>query len=106
VRDPAKAQRLFPEGGPTLVQADLADAGALRRACAGLEAVVHLAGVTAARDRDQLFEVNAGRTRALVQAVRVPGVAGVIVGTVDVQHWKDDCSAVERALAGRSREAG
>jgi len=36
---------------------------------------------------------------ALVQAVAVPGVSGVIVGTVDVEHWKDNCSAVERALA-------
>jgi hypothetical protein len=31
--------------------------------------------------------------------VAVPGVSGVIVGTVDVEHWKDNCSAVERALA-------
>jgi aryl-alcohol dehydrogenase-like predicted oxidoreductase len=38
--------------------------------------------------------------RALVQAVQVPGVSGVVVGTVDLEHWKDDCSAVERALAG------
>lgn len=47
--------------------------------------------------------------RALVQALGVPGVTGVVVGTVDVEHWKDDCRAVERALADgacRSRGAG
>ena len=46
---------------------------------------------------------------ALVQALGVPGVTSVVVGTVDVEHWKDYCRAVERALADtscRSRGAG
>ena len=73
VRDPAKAQRLFGQRAPALVRADLADAATLRLACEGAEAVAHLAGLTAARGRDEFFEVNAGGTHALVQAVRAAG---------------------------------
>ena len=38
---------------------------------------------------------------ALVEALGVPGVTSVVVGTVDVAHWTDNCAAVERALAER-----
>lgn len=40
--------------------------------------------------------------QALVDALGAPGVTSVVVGTVDVEHWSDDCNAVERALAERS----
>jgi nucleoside-diphosphate-sugar epimerase len=73
VRDPAKAQLLFGDRGPLLLQAELSDTPALRRACVGAEAVVHLAGLTAARGREEFFAVNAGGTRGLVQAVREAG---------------------------------
>jgi nucleoside-diphosphate-sugar epimerase len=76
VRDPAKARAAFGVAMPTIVAGDLADGDALARAVGGVDAVVHLAGLTAARTRAELFAVNAGGTRALIDAVRADG-AGV-----------------------------
>ena len=39
--------------------------------------------------------------RALADALAVPGVTSVVVGTVNVEHWTQNCAAVERALADR-----
>ncbi len=70
VRDPRKARQVLGEPIADLVQGDLADTGALVRGCAGADAVVHLAGLTAARSRSELFGVNAGGTRTLAEVVR------------------------------------
>ena len=43
--------------------------------------------------------------RALVDALGVPGVTSVVTGTLDVEHWADNCRAVERALAEGPRES-
>jgi len=42
---------------------------------------------------------DANPSQALADAVRVPGVASVIVGTIDAGHCADNCRTVERALA-------
>jgi nucleoside-diphosphate-sugar epimerase len=73
VRDPAKAA-VFEDTTPDLVRGDLDDAAALARGCAGADAVVHVAGLTAARTRAELFAVNVGGTRAVVDAARSAGV--------------------------------
>jgi nucleoside-diphosphate-sugar epimerase len=73
VRDEAKARELFGQDGPVLVRGDLLDRVALRAACEGVEAVAHLAGLTSARGREEFFQVNAGGTRALVEAVAAAG---------------------------------
>jgi aryl-alcohol dehydrogenase-like predicted oxidoreductase len=39
--------------------------------------------------------------RALVEALEVPGVTSLVVGTVQLGHWEENCSAVDRALSGR-----
>lgn len=70
VRDPRKAASAFAAPPPALVQGDLADTAALARGCDGADAVVHLAGLTAARSRRELFAVNADGTRAIVDVVR------------------------------------
>lgn len=70
VRDPLKAAAVFGDRAPELVRGDLDDAGALTAACARTEAIVHLAGLTAARSRREMFAVNEGGTRALVDAAR------------------------------------
>jgi len=72
-RDPAKAARLFGERAPKLAAGDILDAEALRRACEGVEAVAHLAGLTAARSRAEFFRVNWEGTRALVDAAAARG---------------------------------
>ena len=75
VRDAGKARAVFGEAPPTIVRGDLGDRSALARAVADTDAVVHLAGLTAARSRAELFAVNEGGTRALADAVRERGDA-------------------------------
>jgi nucleoside-diphosphate-sugar epimerase len=71
VRDARKAATVFTGGSaPTYVAGDLTDAAALRRGCAEADAVVHLAGLIAAKSRAELFAVNADGTRAVVDAAR------------------------------------
>lgn len=73
VRDAAKARSVFGDAMPGIVAGDLADRDALARAVAEADAVVHLAGLTAARSHDELFAVNVEGTRRLVDAVRTAG---------------------------------
>jgi nucleoside-diphosphate-sugar epimerase len=73
VRDPRKAERTFGAEPPELIRGDLDDAAALARGAAGADAIVHLAGLTAARSRAELFAVNASGTRAVVEAARAAG---------------------------------
>ena len=51
VRDAGKRRRLFGDSAPTSVVGDLDDRAALARGVAGADAVVHLAGLVAARSR-------------------------------------------------------
>jgi aryl-alcohol dehydrogenase-like predicted oxidoreductase len=44
---------------------------------------------------------DAEPARALAEVVSVPGVTSVVAGTVDVDHWVQDCEAVEEALRER-----
>jgi nucleoside-diphosphate-sugar epimerase len=75
-RDPRKAERLFGPRGPTVVRGNLADAAALRTGCAGAELVFHVAGLTAARNREEFFAVNRDATRRVLEAARgsAPGL--------------------------------
>jgi len=72
-RDPRKLAAAFDAPGPTAVAGDLDDAAALARGVAGADVVVHLAGLTAARSRTELFAVNAGGTRALTHTAVAAG---------------------------------
>lgn len=56
------------------VLADLRDRSALDRACAGVEAVVHVAGLTSAVNARTYREVNGQGTRALAEAAMGAGV--------------------------------
>ncbi|MCC6765766.1 MAG: NAD-dependent epimerase/dehydratase family protein [Deltaproteobacteria bacterium] len=79
VRDARKAGALFGDAPPTIVAGGLGDRAALERGAAGADGVVHLAGLVAARSRAELFAVNAGGTRALVDAVRArPGIRSFV----------------------------
>lgn len=68
VRSPAKAEALFPERRPRLVQGTLFDVTALRQAADGADVIVHGAAVLTARSRAKFFEVNEGGTRQVLQA--------------------------------------
>lgn len=70
----ALARREQPtRDGVEWVRGDLADAAALRSLCEGADAVVHIAGVTNARDRAGFDAGNVEGTRAMVQAARDVG---------------------------------
>lgn len=73
VRDARKAAAVFGADVPALVPGDLGAGVALRRGVAAADAVVHLAGLTAARSRADLFAVNAEGAAAVVAAVRAAG---------------------------------
>jgi dihydroflavonol-4-reductase len=53
----------------TTVNGNMLDADSLQAAVTGVDAIVHVAGVTAARDRNGYFEGNQLATRALLEAV-------------------------------------
>ena len=69
VRDPGKARGTLGEG-TAFIRGDLENAPVLARGCRGAEAVVHLAGLTAARNRHEMFAVNSGGTETLAAAAR------------------------------------
>jgi NADH dehydrogenase len=72
VRDPHKAAKLAA-WGCELVQGDVTDSAALRRAVDGVDAVVHLVAIRQGRDRD--FErIMVGGTRDLLAAAKEAGV--------------------------------
>lgn len=68
-RDPGKAQRIFPAAPPTLsvVTGRLDDARALEEGCDGVDAVFHLAGIVAARNRAEFMHVNGEATATLAK---------------------------------------
>lgn len=55
------------------VQGDLRNPAGLEQAVAGVDVIFHVAGVVAARSREDFFEANATGTRNLLQAVRRSG---------------------------------
>ena len=66
VRNPAKAERIFShDKQPRIVVGDLNDLEALARGCEHVDAVFHVAGLTAARNRAEFLAVNGNATRTL-----------------------------------------
>jgi nucleoside-diphosphate-sugar epimerase len=61
-----------------MVTGDVADRPALAQFLAGVDGVVHLAGVLTALNREGYFRVNLGGTQALVAAAREAGTARII----------------------------
>jgi uncharacterized protein YbjT (DUF2867 family) len=79
VRDPARAGRLT-SWGVELVRGDITDPAALRAACAGADAVVHLVAIIVGRPAD--FErVMAQGTRELVAAAKDAGVRRFVLAS-------------------------
>jgi nucleoside-diphosphate-sugar epimerase len=69
VRDQSKAERLFTREKPQFVVGDLDATDALSTAARGVEAVFHVAGLTAARSRADFHRVNVQGTQTLVRIV-------------------------------------
>lgn len=64
--------------GEETVQASVTDLDALTRACAGSDAVIHLAGLPGERPWDQIAEVNINGTYAVFEAARRAGTRRVV----------------------------
>ena len=66
----------FLKGVPfTRITGDLTDTATLKRACTDIEVVIHLAGLTTAKDREEYFKFNAEGTKNLAQAAaNTPGL--------------------------------
>ncbi|MFN2612944.1 MAG: SDR family oxidoreductase [Solirubrobacterales bacterium] len=75
VRDPERAAHLA-DLRFELTTGDVTDGESVRRAMSGVDRVFHVAGTTshAARDREKVFEVNAGGTRTLSEEALRAGV--------------------------------
>ena len=69
VRSVAKAERVFPNRAPRLVQGDLTNDEALLRAVDHADVVYHIAGLIAARSRRELFDTNVEASRRLIEHV-------------------------------------
>ena len=66
--------RILKLEGVTVVAADVTDAAALVKACAGCDIVVHLANATGIADAKLVHEVNVGGTEKLLAAAKQTGV--------------------------------
>ena len=69
VRSPAKAARVFPNRAPRLVRGDLTDDETVVKAVDGADVVYHVAGLIAAKNRNELFATNVEATRRLITHV-------------------------------------
>lgn len=65
-------------GGSTVITADLADTEALREAVRGVDAVLHLAGISLESTFDKILAANYQGTYHLYEAVRAEGVRRMV----------------------------
>lgn len=64
-----------------LIRADITDPAAMRAACAGADAVLHLAGLAGEETWERLLRVNVEGTRTVLEAARAAGVPRVILAS-------------------------
>ncbi|MEU0137729.1 NAD(P)-dependent oxidoreductase [Streptomyces sp. NPDC006296] len=69
------------EGEPDAVTADLGDRAALREAVRGVDAVIHLAGISLEASFDKILRSNIEGTYHLYEAVREEGVGRVVLAS-------------------------
>lgn len=66
-RNRRKVESVFAGSPPRIVEGTLKDADALKRGCEAAEAIIHVAGLTAARNQQEFLEINGHATRSLVR---------------------------------------
>ncbi|MFJ8009841.1 NAD-dependent epimerase/dehydratase family protein [Streptomyces fagopyri] len=66
------------EGEPDAITADLADRAALREAVRGVDAIIHLAGISLEASFDKILKANIEGTHHLYEAAREEGVRRVV----------------------------
>jgi len=73
VRSPSRAREIAAAGAE-VVEGDLAQPDALDRLVAGVDVVLHVAGLVAARTEEEFLRVNRDGTAALARAARKGGI--------------------------------
>ncbi|MCF3137227.1 NAD-dependent epimerase/dehydratase family protein [Streptomyces olivochromogenes] len=66
------------EGEPNAITADLGDRGALREAVRGVDAVLHLAGISLEAPFEKILRANIEGTYNLYEAVREEGIGRIV----------------------------
>ncbi|MEU6475868.1 NAD(P)-dependent oxidoreductase [Streptomyces sp. NPDC047017] len=66
------------EGEPDAITADLCDAGALREAVRGVDAIVHLAGISQEAPFEKILKANIEGLYHLYEAARAEGVGRIV----------------------------
>ncbi len=66
------------EGDPDAVTADLSDRAALREAVRGVDAIIHLAGISLEAPFEKILKANIEGTYNLYEAAREEGVARIV----------------------------
>jgi nucleoside-diphosphate-sugar epimerase len=93
-----------PVAGIPHIAADITDAEAVRRACAGVDAVLHLAAETADYDDwDKVMNVTMGGTLNLFRAAQEAGVGRIVfasAGSVMIGYEWDEGSPYGQLAAG------
>lgn len=64
-----------------LIRADITDPAAMAAACAGVEAVLHLAALAGEETWERLLRINVEGTRTVLEAARAAGVPRVILAS-------------------------
>jgi nucleoside-diphosphate-sugar epimerase len=72
----AEAGRLAE--GEEYVQASVTDAAAMEEACEGVDAILHLGGISVEAPWERIHEINIGGTRTVFEAARRTGVPRVV----------------------------
>ena len=100
--------RILKLEGVKVVAADVTDAAALEKACAGCEAVVHLANATGIADARLVHEVNVGGTEKLLAAAKQAGVRRfVFVSSISANRAQlGPYGATKRIAEDRVRASG
>ncbi|MEH0844345.1 NAD(P)-dependent oxidoreductase [Micromonospora sp. CPCC 205711] len=83
-----------PDEPVEIVRAGLGDAEAVGRACAGVDAVLHLAALSGEDSWEKILRVNVEGTRTLLEAARVAGVPRVILASSNhaVGFYRDEAA--------------
>lgn len=66
------------EGEPDAITADLTDRAALREAVRGVDAIIHLAGISLESTFDKILKANIEGTYNLYEAAREEGVGRIV----------------------------
>ncbi|MGH3350403.1 MAG: NAD-dependent epimerase/dehydratase family protein [Nocardioides sp.] len=64
-----------------LIEASVTDEAAMREACAGVDAIIHLGGISVEAPWSDILSVNIDGTRVVLEAARDAGVARVVLAS-------------------------